>query len=158
MSVALAVSGNGQVVSGKRPAKRRAAKGKAMVAAKPRLAAVITVGMGVGIPALTLSMSTVAGQLCQKGHYGLGVCAGLVGGAVLVVSLSHLAWAVGNITRSSKWASWLLAVAVDVGLVACESVLTAAPGVCDTLATGVLWAVTGVSAVLNCWAFLRHSK
>jgi hypothetical protein len=36
---------------------------------------------------------------------------------VLVVSLSHLAWAVSDITRSPWWACWLLAVAFDLCLV-----------------------------------------
>jgi hypothetical protein len=36
---------------------------------------------------------------------------------VLVVSLSHLAWAIGDITRSPWWACWLLAVAFDLCLV-----------------------------------------
>jgi hypothetical protein len=72
------------------------------------------------------------------------------------VSLSHLAWAIGDITRSSRWASWLLAVAVDCGLVGSELVRIIAPGVCEGLAFGVMVAVTGASMALNVWAFLRH--
>jgi hypothetical protein len=34
--------------------------------------------------------------------------------------MSHLAWAVGDITRSGRRASWSLAVALDLSLVMCE--------------------------------------
>lgn len=147
---------NGAPVKAKRPRPRKAGKGKAMVAPAPRLALGITVGAGIGIPGLTLSLSTIAGQLATQEHVGLGCGLGLVGGTVLVVSLSHLAWAIGDITRSARWASWLLAIAVDCGLVACEGVHVFAPGVCDGLATAVMVAVTLASMVLNVWAFLRH--
>ena len=36
---------------------------------------------------------------------------------VLAVSLSHLAWAVRDITGSARWQSWFLAAAVDISLV-----------------------------------------
>ncbi len=129
---------------------------KAMVSAAPRLALWVTTGMGVGIPALTLSLTTVAGALATKGHGALSGAVLGVTATVLTVSLTHLAWAIGDITRSSKWASWALAIAVDLSIVLSEAVHVSAPGVCDTLSTSVMVAVTAASMALNVWAFLRH--
>ncbi len=137
--------------------KRQGSKArKAMVAGKPRLAVCLTVGMGVGIPALTLALTTVAGKLAMLGHRLLAT--GLVGVCctVLAVSLSHLAWAVRDITRSAQWQAWSLAVAIDLSIVFSEAVHVFAPGVCDTLTTAIMVAVTAASMALNVWAFLRH--
>jgi hypothetical protein len=136
--------------------RKQAARHKAMVPAAPRLALGITVGMGVSIPALTLGLSTVAGRLATHGYAGLAGFAVTVGATVLMVSLSHLAWAIGDITRSPSWASWLLAIAVDLSIVLSESVHVFAPGVVDSLATAIMVAVTLASMALNVWAFLRH--
>jgi hypothetical protein len=80
----------------------------------------------------------------------LGLCC-----TVLAVSLSHLAWAIKDITRSAKWQAWCLGVAVDVSLVVCELACIAGAG--WWLIQAVMLAVTVSSAVLNCWAFLRHA-
>src|SRR5262245_10646238 len=82
----------------RKPAKRSRRKGKAMAAPMPRLALGLTLGAGVGIPGLTLALSTIAGRLAAAGYGSWAGAVGAVGGTVLVVSLSHLAWAVGNIT------------------------------------------------------------
>ena len=142
--------------AGKKPQRTRKQTHKAMVPAAPRLALGITVGMGAGIPALTLGLSTVAGRLATHGHAGLAGFAVTVGATVLMVSLSHLAWAIGDITRSPSWASWLLAIAVDLSIVLSESVHVFAPDVVDSLATAIMVAVTLASMALNVWAFLRH--
>jgi hypothetical protein len=135
---------------------RKASKGKAMVPKAPRLALGITVGAGIGIPALTLGLSTMAGHLASAGHYLPAAAALAIGCTVLTVSLAHLAWAIGDITRSPCWASWLLAVAVDCSIVLSETVAVAAPGVCDGLSAAILITVTAASMALNVWAFLRH--
>lgn len=129
---------------------------RAMVSAAPKLALAITVGMGIAIPALTLGLSTVAGRLAILSSFPLAAASFAIGATVLAVSLSHLAWAIADITRSPRWASWALAVAVDLSVVLAESVHVFAPGVVDALGTAVLAGVTLASMVLNVWAFLRH--
>jgi hypothetical protein len=116
----------------------------------------ITVGMGCGIPCLSLALSSIGGRLCMGdrlllGGSALGLCC-----AVLAVSLSHLAWAVRDITGSARWQSWCLAGAIDLSLVLGE--LAAVAGFSLWVVPVVMVAVTAVSAVLNCWAFLRHCK
>jgi hypothetical protein len=112
------------------------------------------VAIGCGIPCLSLALSSIGGQLIQSGERALGV--GVLGlcCAVLAVSLSHLAWAVKDITKSRGWQSWCLAGAIDLSLVLCELALVA--GFSLWVVPVVMVSVTVVSAVLNCWAFLRH--
>src|SRR5438045_1542715 len=74
----------------------------------------ITVVMGCGIPCLSLALSSIGGRLCVEGQRVLGGAVLVLCCTVLAVSLSHLAWAVKDITRSAKWQSWCLALAVDV--------------------------------------------
>jgi hypothetical protein len=73
----------------------------------------ITLAMGSGIPLLSLSLSHMSGGMLAGESYAMGL--GMMGlcCVVLTVSLSHLAWAIGNITRSPRWASWMLAIAID---------------------------------------------
>lgn len=149
-----APSANGHSKPKRRKATKRATTSKQVGVARTALAA--TVGMGVGIPALTLSLSTVAGRMAMGGHTGLALGAAAVGITVLAVSLDHLRQAIEDITGSPKAASWALAVAVDASIVLAESVQVFAPGVVDSLAAGILWAVTAASMGLNVWAFLRH--
>lgn len=152
---------NGTATRGTRGAagKRSRGKGgkhKAMVGACPRLALGITVGMGVGIPGLTLALTTVAGGLAMAGHGVLAASMVGVCGTVLAVSLSHLAWAIQDITKSPVWASWALAIAVDLSVVLSEASHVFADGVCAGLVQGIMVAVTLASMALNVWAFLRH--
>ncbi len=114
----------------------------------------LCIGMGTGIPLLSLSLSSIGGRLVADGHVALGTAALGLCCAVLAVSLSHLAWAVGDITRSSRWQSWSLAIVVDVALVLCE--LACVAGASWWLVQTVMASVTASSAFLNCWAFLRH--
>jgi hypothetical protein len=82
----------------------------------------MTVSLGVGIPLLSLAMSKLAGTLASAGKYLLGLAALGLMVAVLSVSLAHLSWSIENLTRSSKRASWALAIALDVSLIVCEAV------------------------------------
>jgi hypothetical protein len=117
----------------------------------------MTVGMGCGIPLLSLSLSTISGTLARSGHGVLSGAAALLTVSVLSVSLSHLAWAVRDITGSPRWASWALAIAFDVALVLGESTrVHASDAGLEQLVTAVMVAVCGLSMVLNCWAFFRH--
>lgn len=115
-----------------------------------------TVTMGAFIPLLSLGLSHAGGTLVGHHRALAGMSFGLMG-CVLVVSLSHLAWAIGDITRSPWWASWLLAVAFDLCLVFGEltNVSATAAGL-GVVVTAIMVAVAGLSMFLNCWAFLHH--
>lgn len=116
-----------------------------------------TITMGVFMPVLSLILSYVGGSLLGNERHVLSGLSFLMMGCVLCVSLAHLAWAIGDITRSPIWASWLLAIAFDCCLVLGElcHVQAAEAGI-DTVCTTMMVAVCGLSMFLNCWAFLRH--
>ncbi len=117
----------------------------------------ITILMGCGIPLVSLYTSHRAGELLQGASVTFGCMFLAICCTVLALSLSHLADAIADITRSSKRNSWLLAVALDCGIVACE--LTRAAGHDGGwLAMAFLVGITGASMLLNCWAFLSHGK
>ena len=154
MAALAMVERNGQVEGQRTASKRRpVSKGKPAVTVS-RARRWITVGLGAGIPCLSLALSSIGGRLVSEGHRALGVGALGLCCAVLAVSLSHLAWAVRDITGSSRWQSWCLAGAVDVSLVLGE--LAMVSGFSLWVVSAVMVAVTVVSAVLNCWAFLAH--
>ena len=149
--VAPPASGKRQRVPVGAPRKRR---GKvARTVSRGRRA--ITVGMGCGIPCLSLALSSIGGRLWVEGHQELGGAALVLCSAVLAVSLSHLAWAVRDITGSARWQAWCLAGAIDLSLVLGE--LAGIGGFRLWVVPVVMGSVTVVSAVLNCWAFLRHA-
>jgi hypothetical protein len=107
------VNGTAPQSKAKKPAARPVAS--ALTAARIKFWATIT--MGVLLPLLSLGLSSVGGNLARHNHYALAAFALVLMTCVLVVSLSHLAWAIGDITRSPSWACWLLAVAFDLLLV-----------------------------------------
>lgn len=120
-----------------------------------------TVTMGVVIPLLSLGLSHTGGTLLREGgSYSvttLALLSFLLMGCVLTVSLTHLAWAVEDLTRSPGWASWLLAVTFDLLLVLGELVHVAAEGSgAGSIVTAMMAAVCGLSMFLNVWAFLHH--
>jgi hypothetical protein len=117
----------------------------------------LTAAMGCGIRLLSVALSTVSGTLARCGHGALALAALGLTCCVLAVSLSHLAWAVRDITGSPLWASWALAVAFDVTLVLSESVhVYAQDAGLGLLVSAVMVAVCGASMLLNVWAFLRQ--
>jgi hypothetical protein len=117
----------------------------------------LTVALGVFIPLMSLCLSKIAGTLAGSGFYALAVFASGIGVAVLAVSLSHLAWAVRDVTGSGPRASWALAVALDLSLVLCELVhVSAAAAGLDAVCWCVVVVVAVFSMVLNCHAFLNH--
>jgi hypothetical protein len=150
------VGSNGQAKRGRKlPVSGHTGPAVAGVA-QSRLRTVLTVGMGCGIPALTLALSSVGGRLLEQGQYGLGSGALVLCCSVLAVSLSHLAWAIKDITGSHPWQAWALAVAVDVSLVLCE--LSRVAGFELWVVPAIMVGVTVASMVLNCWAFLRSAR
>lgn len=120
----------------------------------------LTITLGIWIPLFSLGLSHVGGTLLQQDKtvaHLLGLMALGLMACVLVVSLSHLAWAVGNITRSPLWASWLLAVSFDLALVLGELTHVAASEAgLGLVMYSIMCAVCVLSMFLNCWAFLKH--
>jgi hypothetical protein len=114
----------------------------------------LTVALGCGIPALSLTLSHIGVELIQTARPCLGGSALVLCGAVLAVSLDHLRSAIQDITHSRLWQAWCLAVAVDCALVVCE--LTRVAGFQSWAVPCLMGAVTVASMGLNCWAFLNH--
>ncbi len=145
-----------------KPTARAKRKPVAKAAAKPvpvasRFKFNLTIALGVFIPVMSLATSKIAGTLAGSGHYTLAAFGAGIGVAVLAVSLSHLAWAVRDVTGSGPRASWALAVALDCSLVLCELVhVTATNCGIDGVCWAVMVVVAGFSMVLNCHAFLNH--
>jgi hypothetical protein len=81
--------------------------------------------------------------------FALAVCG-------LAVSLPHLSDEIGLLTGSLAFASWLVAVVIDLGMVATKAHLSA-QGPSKTVAWTVLGSCTLVSIVLNCHAFHTHA-
>ena len=125
---------------------------------------VLTVTMGAGIPLLSLALSTISGTLARSGegiHLTIALASLVLTGCVLWVSLGHLAWAIQDITRSPKKASWALAIAFDLCLVLGETVLVYSGSCGDSigwLVTAMMASVAIISMVLNVWAFFRHPE
>lgn len=142
-----------------KPKKSKATKvAKTKAKAPPTtIKVVMTVAMGVGIPLLSFALTKIAGTLAAGGIYILAFMAFALMTAILSVSLSHLAWAIKDITRSTKQASWAMAVSLDLSLVMGELVHVYADTLgLDAVATAVMVSVALASMVLNCWAFLEH--
>lgn len=113
--------------------------------------------LGVGVPLLSLSMSCIAGTLARAGVYWLAGFALALMLAVLGVSLLHVAWAVGDITRSDWRTSTALAVALDLSLVLTELCQVYADGLgLDAVCYAVMASVAAASMALNVYAFLYH--
>jgi hypothetical protein len=133
--------------------------GKPQAAPKADRAATFKMGMtlalGCGIPLLSLAFSKIAGTLAVS-HWPLALFAFVLMASVLAVSLPHLQWAIADVTNSGRWPSAFLAVALDLAIVLCETVITFAQ---DAGLLPVVYAVMGAvciaSMALNCWAFFK---
>ena len=108
------IDGPTAVVAPAEPRARRKRRPKAVTNAgaettpKPQPSAVshyqfnLTVALGVFIPVMSLATSKIAGTLAAHGHYALAAFGAGIGVAVLAVSLSHLAWAVRDVTGAGR--------------------------------------------------------
>jgi hypothetical protein len=127
----------------------------ASIARQVRIGA--TLVMGISMPLLSITLSYCGGTLLRHDCCGLAALAFGLMGCVLAVSLSHLAWAIQDITRSPRWASWSLAVAFDLALVLAELCdVSAESAGLGAVTTCLMIAVCALSMGLNCWAFLQH--
>lgn len=139
--------------------KRKTKKARKPKPPKPvsNLMVAMTVGLGIGIPLLSLALSKLSGTLAAHGHYALALFAFGLMVTVLGVSLSHLAAAISHVTRSAWQASWAMAVSLDLSLVLCELVHVYATDLgLGTVCNAVMLCVALGSVALNIWAFLMH--
>jgi hypothetical protein len=145
------------------PAKTRSRKAARRPAFRPvpaslkiRVRFVATVVLGIVLPLLSLGLSDTGGEKLLSRQYGLASFSLLLMGSVLTVSLSHLAWAVRDITGSPVWASWLLAVAFDCCIILGE--LNHVANGWSVITAAMMVVVCGLSMFLNVWAFLQHKE
>jgi hypothetical protein len=154
------VERNGTLPATVRKSHRSPKSRKVTPSAQPaanRIKTTATVIMGIVIPLLSLGLSNTGGTLARNDHTTLAGFAFALMGCVLAVSLSHLAWAIQDITRSPRWASWLLAVTFDLMLVLAELCHVSAEDVgVGTVVTLMMVVVAALSMFLNCWAFIKH--
>ena len=87
----------------------------------------------------------------------LVVALGAVVTIMLGVSLEHLASGIREITHSTAWSAWALAIAIDVGMVASEValiVLATFPNIrVASYAHRYVVSTIAISIALNVWAF-----
>lgn len=76
--------------------------------------------LGVVVPVLVLVFSRVSVGAWEGRRRGPAVLAGLAALSILALSVQHLAASIAGLTGESIVTAYLMAVAVDVGLVACE--------------------------------------
>jgi hypothetical protein len=113
---------------------------------------VMTVSLGVFIPAISLTMSSQAANMFQAGNVVLGGAFAALVFVVLAVSLTHLAEAVEDLTGSTRFISWATAIAFDACLVAFE-VAHKTVAKDDWTVTLMIAVVAIISAALNVHAF-----
>lgn len=141
----------------RRPVQMLDPRTKVKVISASQARVVLTLTMGVVIPIFSLALSKIAGTLAET-HPALAVFAFLLMGCVLSVSLSHLAWAIEDITKSHRQASWALAISFDLALVLGELCHVFADASCSGVISAMMSAVCLLSMFLNCWAFLNQAK
>lgn len=120
-----------------------------------RLNVILSVMMGVTIPAITLALARIGGILWLGAMPALSALSGALGITILAVSLHHLQTAITLITHSSKRKSWALAVAFDGVFVLSELVLVAEVPTLRVVALAMMFALGALSALLNVYAMLR---
>jgi len=76
--------------------------------------------LGVAIPVLVLVFSRVSALLYMAGRRWVATAGAGATGAILLLSVQHLASAIACLTGEAVWCAALMALAVDVGLVVCE--------------------------------------
>lgn len=88
---------------------------------------------------------------------GLVIALGTVVAIMLGVSLEHLASGIREITHSTGWSAWSLAIAIDVGMVASEIALIVLATFPNIQVAGYahryVISTIAISIALNVWAF-----
>lgn len=118
----------------------------------------LTLGLGTGIPLLSLGLSKCAGTLFQEERYSLAAFAGGLCISALTISLPHLVWAVRDITQTDKRAAWALAIAIDLALVMCELVRVGGSPALALVTGAIMASVCIASMILNCWTFIQQPR
>jgi hypothetical protein len=77
-------------------------------------------GMGLTIPAIILLLGKVAGLLWKRGQHRLAYLTAGAGTGLLLLSVWHCATSISLLTGSPLILAAPMAVAIDVGFVACE--------------------------------------
>lgn len=119
----------------------------------------ITIGMGVGIPALSVSFSSMGGTLLAQGGTTMifGVILIALCCVILAVSLPHLVSAISDITKSKYSHCVCMAIAIDMGIVILELTLALGMNSIYWSRIFVMLSLTLASMILNCWAFFNHN-
>lgn len=112
---------------------------------------------GAGIPALVLGCATLGGDYLLAGYNVLGISFVGLCLILLSLSLSHVAESLHHIFGGDRWASWTMAIACDLSIVACEMSAVFAPGVSIIVRTAVMVGVSLASVYLNTTALIRHA-
>ncbi len=119
---------------------------------------VISVGLGIAIPALSLTLAHVAGTLVNECP-GLALFIGICGVSILVVSLSHLAEAIHDATGAAKWQGWAIAITLDLSIIGCElSHVFSKNEALWYWTTALMVVVMLFSMILNVYAFLKKAR
>lgn len=83
--------------------------------------------MGVSIPVIVLTLAKVSGEKYRDGQRPVAYLAGGSGIALLFLSVWHCSESISIITGSPLLLAFPLALAVDMGLIACEVALISEP-------------------------------
>lgn len=76
--------------------------------------------MGVMIPVIILVLGTVAGKAWNRGAKGLAYATAGAGVGLLALSIWHCSVAIAALTGSPVWLAVPMAIAIDIGFVACK--------------------------------------
>lgn len=77
-------------------------------------------GMGIATPVLVLILAKVAGNKWHAGQQHMAYLAGGSGAGLLALSVWHCSLSIATITASPLLLALPMAIAIDMGLVACE--------------------------------------
>lgn len=83
--------------------------------------------MGLAVPVIVLTLAKLAGEKWRAGQRRVGGLAGGSGIALLFLSVWHCAGSIAMLTGSPFFLAMPMAIAIDLGLVACEIALITEP-------------------------------
>jgi hypothetical protein len=83
--------------------------------------------MGLAVPVIVLVLAKVCGEKWRAGQKPVARFAGSSGAALLLLSVWHCSESIALLTGSPVALAFPMAVAIDMGLVACEAALISEP-------------------------------